>query len=640
MKKANKTLAFIIAFILIISSLTSSASAKDFAPKVDISNPGFQTQYAYSENDISWLRKLVVKEDMLTAGGIVTESILYPVTDYPYITDAPHFMAEVNECTKTYTLDENSQKAAYLYMLEQIGALTIISEPTVSDQTKADWLREQGIIITKEDEQDPEKTLMISALYAMMKNDLYYVYKGEHLTIPAGTPLEEAVVLYLSALSGQNSTLTAFIKRFFGNDSALSLEDYIYYTSLMALYTSGYVSATEITTISREEVSKRVAIMTIRNYGLAIDSNKASYEEIQQKYLTAMLGTHYKVSLDPEAIIRAQITQSIPFYILQSMAYQDAKVTISQTKYNFNQCFDIVLKKTNRFNLENEFYSDVHEYNIYLDHNRSEISINPTPVSASSIITINGQTIIGSQYNKIALKNVEHQVFNIVSRYKVKGNTATSTYKLNIYQGVTPGPGSNLTGVIQTIVSGNNNTTNGNINNTVNNGNTGSNSADNNGAGGNVTFTLPNASLNLPGINGQAPNLFNNILSLNDKGQLVDQNGNIVSPNTYETLPEGYKYVLGENGIIQILPISQLTTTTEADETFLGTIEEGNRKLVIGVSIALCALLLIALVISIVLTKRKKVNGKTPDSITKSRRAKEKAKKAKLEAKKSRKSKK
>lgn len=629
MKKTSKILTFVIAFTLLFSSLTASVSAKDFAPKIDISNPGIRTQYTYSEKDVSWLRKLVIKEDMLSAGGIVTESIFHPVTDYPYITDAPHFKSEVNECIKTYTLDENSQKAAYLYMLQQIGALTIISEPTVSDQTKADWLREQGIVITKEDEQDPEKTLMISALYSMMKNDLYYVYKGEHLTIPAGTPLEEALVLYLSALSGQNNLLSEFIQRFFGSSSGLSLEDYIYYTSLMALYTSGYVSATEITTISREEVSKRVAVMTIRNYGLAIDADKASYEEIQQKYLTAMLGTHYRVSLDPEAILRAQITQSIPYYILQSMAYQDAKVTISQTKYNFNQCFDIVLKKTNRFDLENEFYSDIHEYNIYLDHNRSEISINPTPITASSVITINGKAVPGSQYNKVALKNIEHQVLNIVSRYTVNGKTTTSTYKLNIYQGTTPGSDSNLTGMIQTIINGNN-TTNNN----------GSGVTGNNGAGGNVTFTLPDASLNLPGLNGQTPNLFNNILSLNDKGQLVDQNGNIVSQNTYETLPEGYKYVLGENGIIQILPINQLTTTTQADDSFLGTTDETNRKLIIGVSLALCVLLLVALVITVILTKKRKANGKTPDSITKSRKAKEKAKKAKLEARKARKSKK
>lgn len=628
MKKTHRILAFVIAFVVLISSLTASVSAKEFAPDIDISNPGFQTQYSYSENDISWLRKLVIKEDMLTAGGIVTENTLYPVSDYPYTTDAPHFMSEVNECTKTYTLDKDSQRAAYLYLLEQVGALTIISEPTVSDQTKADWLREQGIVITPEEQKDPEKLLMISALYAMMRNDLYYVYKGEHLTIPKGTPLEEALVFYISSLSGQNSALSEFIKRFFGNNSGLTLEDYIYYTSLMALFTSGYVSATEVTKISREEVYKRVAVMTIRNYGLAIDSEKASFEEIQHKYLTAMLGTHYKVSLDPEAIIRAQINRSIPYYILQSMAYQDAKVTISQTKYSYNQCFDIVLKKTDRFKLDNEFYSDVHEYNVYLDHNRTEISINPTPVSAASIITLNGQTIIGSQYNKIPIKNVEHQILNIICRYTVKGNTATSTYKLNIYQGVTPGPDSNLTGIIQTIVNGSNGGNGGNGGNGDNNGNNGF------GGNGNVTFTLPQGSVNLPGLNLTGPHLFGNILSLNENGQLVDQNGNIISQATYETLPEGYKYVLGENGIIQIVPIRELTSTTEGDDFFDDSPEGEKRKITIGISMALCAILLIALIVVLVLTKKKKnANGKTPDSVTKSRKAKERAKKAKLEAK-------
>ena len=136
MKKSAKVLSFFLTVVLLITTLSTSAFAKDFAPKFDISNPGIQTQYIYSENNVSWIRKLVVKEDMLSPEGIATEAVLHPVTDYPYTTDAPHFKAEVEECTKTYTLDEDSQRAAYLYLIKQVGALSLISEPTVSDQTK------------------------------------------------------------------------------------------------------------------------------------------------------------------------------------------------------------------------------------------------------------------------------------------------------------------------------------------------------------------------------------------------------------------------------------------------------------------------------------------------------------------------
>ncbi len=620
MKKSVKLLSFFLTLIVIFGSLSVSVFAKEFAPTIDISNPGIQTQYLYDANDPSWVRKLVIKEDMLSTEGIFTELALYPVTDYPYTNDAKGFNAEVEEYIEAYTLDEESQRAAYIYFLEQVGALSIISDPSASDKSKADWLRQQGIIITEEEEQDADKVLMISALYAMMKNDLYYVYTGEHLTIPAGTPLEDAIVLYISALSGNQSSLSSFISKFFGSNSLGDLEDYIYYTSLMALYTNGYVSATEIVKISRQEVYRRVAIMAIRDYGLAIDSESATTEELQKKYLTAMLGTQYSVKLDPETLEKTAQNRSVAYYILQRMANEDAKLTISQNKYSYEACFKLVTQKTDRFDLENEFYSDIYEYNIYLENNRETISVNPTALNSNSVMTINGTKISGGQYAKVSLLNVEKQILNIVCKNTDNGVTKTSSYKLNIFQGTTPPPDSDLTGIIPTY-----GTTQSPSN---------SNGSDANGTYAEVTLTIPGLPY-VSGVNGVASDLAGKILSLNDKGQLVDQQGNVISQSTFETLPEGYKYVLTDDGIIQTVFVGDTTDTTDylyGDEEK----DEQARRLVIIVSLVVCVLLILALILTLILTKKK---GKTKDEKTKARRAKEKAKKAKLEAKAARKSK-
>ncbi len=629
MKKSQKIVALLLTIIISFSSICASVFAKDFAPVFDIKNPGIRTQYIYSENKGSWLRKLVVKEDMLSSEGIITEETLYPVTDYPYTTDAPNFKAEVEECIKTYTLDDNSQRAAYLYLLETVGALTIISEPTVSDATKADWLREQGIVITKEDEQDPDKILMISALYAMMRNDLYYVYKGEHITIPKGTPLEEAVVIYLSALSGQDSILSKFISKFFGSSSLGNLEDYMYYTSLMALYTSGYVSATEITKISREEVYKRVAIMTIRNYGISIDSEKASTEEIRHKYLTAMLGTHFKVKLDPESLEKSKLKKNIPYYLLQRMAYEDVNLTISQTKYSYEECFEKVLVNTDRFDLENEFFADIYEYNVYLDNTRTKIHVSPTPVNASSVVTINGTIIPSGSYAEIKLKNVEHQIINIVSKYTVNGKTTTSSYKLNIFQGTTPPADSDLTGIIPTYGPG------------TTKPNAGSDSGNSTGSQGtgtgsvsintDLTLTLPNLGNVIDGFNGSATNLLDQIFKFNDKGQLVDQQGNVYSPNMLETLPVGYTYVKGEDGSFKIVLINETTTQPTTDNAN-GNNEDPKRKTIFIVSLVACVFLIVALIITVVLTKKTK--GMSKKDIERAKKAKKEARSLKKEQKK------
>lgn len=625
MKKAKRLLSAVLVAVLFCSAIIPSAFARDFAPVFDATNLGVQTQYAYSENNVSWLRKLVIKEDMLSTSGLINEAVLHPVTDYPYTTDAPHFKAEVEECVKTYTLDEESQKAAYLYVLNQIGALTIISEPTTSNETKADWLRAQGIIVTEEDENNAERVLLISALYAMMRNDLYYVMKGEHYTIPAGTPLEEATVMYIAALSGQENSLSSFILKFFGKNSFGSLEDYIYYTSLMALYTNGYVSVMEISSLPRAEVFRRLAIMTIRNYGLAIDSEKATTEELQQKYLTAMLGTHYRVSLDPASLVKASSNQGIPYYILQRMAAEDAKMTLSHTRYTYEQCFDYVLKKTQRFDLDKEFFSDIYEYNIYLGSKREDIYVNPTPLTATSVIKINDVAVVGGQYAKVNLTADGIQAFTITSTYTVNGKPTTSKYKINVIQGTTPPPDSDLTGLVPTMGTSD--------------GTTGNNNALITDPNGNVLVTVPPLSMALPyvtGVNGIASNLIGKVLSLNDKGQLVDQDGNVISQGTFDTLPEGYKYVLGEDGIIQVVLMNE-EETTAPDNTALPDMENNDvRSILIIGSIVMCVALILALIITLAVIKKR---GNNADRV-KARRQKEIAKKAKLEAKETKKAKK
>ena len=598
MNKFKRSLSLLFVVVIFATILVPSAFAKDFAPKFDTTNLGVQTQYAYSEANVSWIRKLAIKEDMLSVGGIMTEAILHPVTSYPYTTDAEHFKAEVAEYIKTYTLDEESQRAAYLYLLEQIGALTIISEPTVSDQTKADWLRDKGIVITEEDEKDAERVLMISALYAMMRNDLYYVYTGEHIEIPQGTPMEEALIMYIAALSGQNNSLSSFMIKFFGKNSFGSLEDYMYYTSLMALYTNGYVSAREITKIDRKEVYRRLAIMTIHGYGISIDSEKASQEELQQKYLTAMLGSQYKVSLDPESLVKAKSNQGIAYYLLQRMAKEDSNVTISNKKYSYKECFNIVLKKTSRFRLEDEFYSDIYEYDVYLENNRKSISIAPTPLTSGALTSINNKTVTAGQYASITLKNVETQTINVTCSYTVNKKTTSTTYKFNIHQGTKPAPDSNLTGIVPTLGSGA------------------------------LDITGPSGTPLVSSINQAGANLIGNILTLNDKGQLVDQNGNIISDGNHQVLPEGYKYVLGDDGIIQVVFSADETTPSKSDSSEDKT--EDFKKIIIIVSLSLCVLLLIALIFTAIYMK--KHGKKTKAEKMKERKDKERAKKAKLEA--------
>ena len=607
MKKLTRRLLSAIAVIMALAISCPSAFAREFAPVLDATNIGVKTQYKYEENDPSWLRQLVIKEDMLSSSGLFKEEVLIPVCAYPYTTDAPNFKANVEEYIELYTLDDDSQRAAYLYLLEQIGALDIIANPETSDKSKADWLREQGIIITAEDEVDPDKKLMISALYALMQNDFYYVIKGERLTIPQGTTLEEATVMYLMGLSGESTQLTNFVLKFFGKASVGNLEDYIYYTSLMALYTQGYISPVEIPKLSRDEVFRRVAIMTIRTAGIAIDSETASTEEIRQKYLAAMMGKQYSVTVDPAAFMKALNKSTVPYYILQRMAYEDAKVTISSTKYSYEECFKLVLLKTKRFNLDNEFYSDIYEYDVHLDNIRSNISVNPNPISKSGVsISINGVDVTGGSYAVVELAGREKETITIVSRYGSGKNLKTTVYKVNVYQGGTAAPDSDLTGLIPTL---------GGLNN------------EEQGNGSTNALQTPALTDVMNNLGNAASPLLNSVLTLNDKGQLVDQYGNIVSDSTYETLPVGYDYIINDDGIISIVPSANKTTEPTTEEASDKLSQTDGTKIIIIVSVICLVLLVIAIIVVVVISKKK--SHMTESEKMRARKAKEKRKKEK-----------
>lgn len=581
------------------------ASGKKFSPIVNTQNIGVRTQYVYDENDPSWLRKLVVKEDLLSVEGIATEAVMHPVASYPYRTDAPCFKEEVAGYVTTFTLDESSRKAAYIYLLNQIGALDLITSAPPEGQSKADWLRERGIVITKDDETNPDSVVMINALYSLMKNDFYYVITGNHITIPEGTKLEAAVMMYLIAISDKNSTLTDFIQKYFANTNILTLEDYIYYTSLMTLFTNGYVTVRELPKMTHEEVYRRLAIMTIRNAGISIDSQNASTEEIQIKYLAAMLGIQYSIKVDPQSLETEVKRNTVAYYILRRMAYEDASITISTTKYSYEQAFDITKTKTNRFDLENKFYSDIAEYNVYLNNYRSSVYVNPTPLSKTGIeIYINDTKVADNKYSKVELTGSALQVIYIKTKHTSQGTTNTSYYRIKVHQGSVPASDSNITGVIESI--------------------------------GNVTIFDPSKNYadgiipEVSKINEIAPSIYDLIgkaVSVNEKGQLVDKDGNVISDSQY-TLPEGYKYSIDDAGRITIVPISDDTTAVTA-ETPAAAQKNPTVRILIIVGSALLLLALIAVIVIVMKTTEKKKNK---SKYYAERKAKEKAKKAKKQA--------
>ncbi len=559
MKKESNRIAVVCVILSVMALLTAvfpfaaDSGARNSLASTSASDVSFiNTQYTYTSYRESWLRNLIVKEDILSPSGVVTRDTLVPVTDYPYTQTAASFSKDVASYVTLYTLDDDSEKAAYLYLFKQLDALTIISEPGVTDDNKIAYLENEGIVMPDNVRDDQTNMLMVRALYSFMRNDFYYVVTGEpEIEIPRGTGLEEALMLYTMAVSGQSKVLPQFVSKYFGG-SITTFDDYVYYTTLYALWINGYVKTNEIGKISREEVYRRMAIYQIQQFGITIDASTATDEEIKLKYMAAGLGDQYAVNIDWLKLKEHLSADTVPFYLLQLMGNKDAGLTISNT-YGYDRAFTKVCKSTDRFELDEMFYSDICEYNVKLSYQRDEVSFRAIPLFQSSaengtevkITLADGTSVTPDSYVTLSLSDKAKQTITMIVRYFQNGvQKNATTYKLYIFQGGDDAPETNaLTNPIQTWSA----------------------PADTNAPG---AITVPSFTADpnqVVTVNGSVVSLGSDILnqmySTDANGNYIDANGNVIASFNYETLPPGYEYTVYDDGNVGVVQIGNTDVT-------------------------------------------------------------------------------
>lgn len=411
-----------------------------------------ETQYTYDSVNLSWLKDLIIKEDMSSVSGLSDRNTLEPVAKYPYRETAASFSEEIAYYHLLYTLDEEMVNVGYLYMLELAESLAVSSAASgYSDEFIRSYLESMGIVYPTGDAANSSETMIVArALFSIISADEDYVVKR-------GTGLYEAFTGYISTLLGADGSA---ILKFDGDNDFSDLQEYVTAACKYMLYCSGYdVNAST----SDEEVYRLIAIMTIRSQGISIDSSTATFEEIKVKYLCAMMCSIYDVSINVPAFEAAVNNGKLDFYMLQIIGKKYG-VTVKDS-VTYEEAFDIVSKNTDYFNLEaGEFYADVDEYNVRLKYKRSTVWIYPQTLGTTNEsegttvnVKINGVDVRENYYVDVALdtsKDTESVIITV--EYTDSSGTKSSTYKINIIQGTeepveSPTISSALTGVTDVV---------------------------------------------------------------------------------------------------------------------------------------------------------------------------------------------
>ncbi len=387
-----------------------------------------ETQYVYDSPNLSWLKDLIVKENMTNVDGLSQRNTLVAKAQYPYIATAESFKAEVEDYQMLYTLDENMANVIYLYMLEMVMSFAGATDDSYSDEFIRTYLESIGIVYP---ETDSEETKIVArAFFSVITADESYVVKR-------GTGLYEAFTAYISEMLGVRADL---IPGFDSDASFSDLREYVMAACKFLLFSSGYdVSAST----PDAEVYRLIAIMTIRSQGITIDSGTATFEEIKNKYLCAMICKIYDVSVDTKSFEEAVKKDNLAFYLLQLIGKENG-VTVRDSE-SYKNAFDIVSKNTHYFDLEEgEFYADIYEYDVALKYKRDRIWLYPQTLGTTNEdagttvnVLINGEDVRENYYVSIDIDK-EAQVIPVVITVEFTdktGSTVSSSYKLNITQG-------------------------------------------------------------------------------------------------------------------------------------------------------------------------------------------------------------
>ncbi|MCL2512884.1 MAG: hypothetical protein FWF08_03190 [Oscillospiraceae bacterium] len=407
------------------------------------------TQDAYAGDDPAWLRKMSIYEEF-NIGNLAFPTPLIPKPVYPYSQTPESFKEDVGLFEMIYYFNQDTGgNPTYIYALQQMGDASGAIDSSVSDDFIRSYLEKNGIIYPADNNSSSETLMYARALYTVMNND-----EMNHVKIAPGTGVEDAFIQYAAAngsgfdlsvlgewapdgnLNSVNSLLTAFGK--------------------MALFNAGYDVSAET---PDSEISRMMTVFMLESQGVAIDRDSASMDDLRVQYLALMLSARYNIPLDRAELKTAADSGNTAFYILRAIARYE-NLTVKSTD-SFEKAFFVVAENTDTFELKQQLYSDIYDYDVILKYKREFVWVNATtlystdPAGSRTVeFIINGKPA-GTGICKAELDTgLESQIIPVTVNATLDRVNYTHTYYFNIIQGENEKPVSDIDSSLTGIFDG------------------------------------------------------------------------------------------------------------------------------------------------------------------------------------------
>lgn len=382
-----------------------------------------------SEENPAWLSDIYVRESSTD----FVKNPMVPRSEGIYSRTLGGFRKEVAELKKLATMTADDLGDAYVKVITQIYQL--IDQTGIFDDydVMKSYLQTEHKIVFPDDDSAVNKTY-VAVAYACLKYDLLYPVLGIHFDVPDGTSINRTVVLIAAALMGD--TVPADVE---------TIEEYAILNIKKTLIENGYKVSENA---DADEIYSLYKIMMAEKQGYRIaNQDVANYTQKDKNYLTgaytaALIKMTYAVAPTPEdalIVVTSSDKDAMPALILGLMIESKGESTL-----NDNTLEDLFRHacRLGLFDLDNEFYSDIYEYDVYLDYNCKSIWITPFAFATElgsdktqyAKITINGTAVKSGASHNFAITG-DLTVAKIAVNYDDGTVKNSATYTLYIHNG-------------------------------------------------------------------------------------------------------------------------------------------------------------------------------------------------------------
>ena len=428
----KKLLGLTLAVLMVIAMCICPAFAATDSSSIVLAltvDPG-NVRWDNPTYNYAWLDNMIIRDDAMAA----TQAHIIPKpTDYPYSTTYDKFIQESSDYNQLITLDKESVTSAYDEVINVMYYLVVAMGMTDDTDTMKQYLVSQGIRLPAN--TTPDENAEIAVVYAAIKYDAVYTLYGKHVEFPVGTTLDGAVVTIMSALTG--TVVPSGVDNLAG---------------YAVFCTKTYVTSFEGLPISQnpseEEIfywAKVVAAGSSGDYQVPVEvyseTTKAQKEYVDYAYYASILSDIYDVKINPiKLVVAMQSSDQLAVQKLILKTMLDEKKVSYSDKLSCKELFDLACKN-GCFNLEEEFYSDVLNYEIEVAQNCQKIWFTPFTIAgllkggSDSYIsmTLAGNSVAPSSTTGVALNPaLGTETIRLEVYYNAPDNEDMAVYEFKI----------------------------------------------------------------------------------------------------------------------------------------------------------------------------------------------------------------